>query len=90
MKKLLAITTLFVGLTAMVNAEPATPIWEETDQHFIYYRGLCAEGSISSLDNLIDNIDYYADQPYRVRELCEQAKQHIVNARNAISGVDIN
>lgn len=73
---------VFCALTLMSSVSYACdkPLWEE-EQHFLYYRTLCLEGSVSTMSCLIQKSK---ENPENIYDIMDQIQVEVNNCKRAL------
>jgi len=69
-----------VALFSSVSYACEKPLWEE-EQHFLYYRTLCLEGSVSTMSSLIKRAK---DHPENVFDVLDEIEVEVNNCKRAL------
>jgi hypothetical protein len=80
MKKLLFSACILACVAGYADQTLLKPLWEE-EQHFLYYRCLFLERSVSSLEGLVD---FARDNPSQFEHILDMMEKEVENCKCAL------
>jgi hypothetical protein len=69
-----------IALFSSVSYAGERPLWEE-EPHFLYYRTLCIEGSVSTMSRLIQRAK---DNPENVYDILDEIEVEVNNCKRSL------
>lgn len=74
------IPAAIIALFSSMSYACDKPLWEE-EQHFLYYRTLCIEGSVSTMSSLIQRAK---DNPEDIYDIIDEIEVEVNNCKRSL------